>query len=420
MRLARGEGDVVADYDVAAVPRTLIAVENMSVPADPRVWPECRSLTRNGWDVTVICPQGQQRDTSPYEEVEGVHVHRYVPSFATGGMRGYVSEYGRALAHTRALARRLEAEHPFEVVHACNPPDVMLLALLGLRRRGAGTIFDQHDLTPELFESRFGGRGPVHRGTLLAERLAFRLADVVISANRSFGDLARLRGGKQPEDVFVVRNGPDPTVFRPVPPDPSLKRGKRYLIGFAGVIGPQDGVEEALGALAVLHERRTDFAAVFAGSGDALDQARTRCAALGLDDVVEFLGFIHDRERLVTVLSTCDIGLSPEPPSALNSRSTLIKVAEYMAVGTPVVAFDLLETRRTAEDGAEYAAAASPAAFADAIEVLLDDTERREAMGARARARVEQTLSWAESEATLIEAYERARTHPAARRRRRR
>jgi glycosyltransferase involved in cell wall biosynthesis len=407
-------------YDAAAVPRALFIVENMSVPADPRVWPECRSLTHAGWDVAVVCPQGTEHDVDSHEEVEGVHVHRYCPRLSKGGVPGYAAEYTRALRSTRALATRLDAERSFDVVHVCNPPDVMLLALLGLRRRGAATIFDHHDLSPELFESRFGSRGLMHWATLGAERFAYNLADVVIATNESFRRVALTRGQKQPEDVFVVRNGPDPAVFRPVSPDPDLRRGKRHLIGFAGVIGPQDGVEVALDALAVLRERREDWAAVFAGSGDALDTARAHCSALDLDDVVEFLGFIHDRELLVTILSTCDIGLSPEPRSALNEQSTLIKVAEYLAVGTPVVAFDLTETRRTAGDSAQYATRDEPSALADAIEILLDDPSRRATMGARGRTRVEHSLSWANSESALLEAYERARTHPAAERRRQR
>ena len=401
------------------MPRALIVVENMSVPADPRVWPQCRTLTHVGWDVTVICPQGADRDTAMHEEIEGVHIHRYVPRPSRGGVAGYAGEYLHALRCTRKLARRLDARGSFDVVHVCNPPDVMPLATLALRRQGAATILDHHDLTPELFESRFARRGAVLRATLHGERLAYRLADVVLAANDSFRENALDRGGKQAADVFVVRNGPDTSVFRPVAPDPALRRGRQHLIGYAGIIGAQDGIDVALEALAALRERRQDWTAVFAGSGDALDSARAHCSTLGLDDVVTFLGFVHERERLVTILSTCDVALSPEPRNGLNERSTLIKVAEYLAVGTPVVAFDLLETRRTAGEYAQYASGDSPISFAEAIDALLDDAPRREAMSTGGRARAVDLLSWSTSEGAFLEAYERALHHPAAEERRR-
>jgi len=402
------------------VPRALIVVENMSVPADPRVRAQSRTLTAAGWDVTVLCPRGIDRDTAPYEEIDGVQVHRYTPRTSPGGLSGYAGEYFQALRSTRKLARRLEADGSFDVVQVCNPPDVMPLAVLALRRRGAATIFDHHDLTPELFESRFRRRGLLHRATLTAERLAYRLSDVVVATNESFRENALGRGHKQATDVFVVRNGPDTSVFRPVPPDPSLRRDGRHLIGCAGIIGPQDGIDVALDALATLRERRQDWTAVFAGSGDALEAAREQCSQLGLDDVVAFLGFVADRERLVTILSTCDVALSPEPRNGLNERSTLIKVSEYLAVGTPVVAFDLPETRRTAGENAQYAGGDTPAAFADAIDELLDNEPRRQEMSAGGRARAVELLSWSSSEATLLDAYERALHHPAAEARRRR
>ena len=259
----------------------------------------------------------------------------------------------------------------------------------------------------------------MHRSTLHGERLAYRLADVVLAANDSFHKNALDRGGKQAADVFVVRNGPDTSVFRPVTPDPALRRDGRYLIGYAGIIGTQDGVDVALDALAALRERRQDWTAIFAGSGDALDGARAQCSMLGLDDVVTFLGFVDERERLVRVLSTCDIALSPEPRNKLNERSTLIKVAEYLAVGAPVVAFDLIETRRTAGEYAQYASDDTPTSFAEAIDVLLDDAPRRESMSAGGRARAVDGCRGTRPKVHFLEAYERALHHPAADERRR-
>ena len=304
--------------------------------------------------------------------------------------------------------RRLARGRPFDVVQACNPPDFLLLPAWPLKRRGARLVFDHHDLVPELYLSRFGGRRDVlYLITRALERLTFRLADVVIATNESYRRIALTRGRKRPEDVFVVRNGPDLARLRPTDPDPSLKRGRPHLLAYVGVIAPQDGVDHALRALAALHERRDDWRAVFVGDGDALEDMRRLADELGLCEAVEFAGWQGD-EGVRRVLSSADVCLSPEPRSPLNDASTMIKVAEYMAMGTPVVCYDLVESRATAGDAALYAEPDDVHAFAAAIAELLDDPDRRAAMGAAGRARVEQTLAWEHSERVLLEAYERA------------
>jgi glycosyltransferase involved in cell wall biosynthesis len=205
-----------------------------------------------------------------------------------------------------------------------------------------------------------------------------------------------------------VRNGPDTDVFRPTEPDHDLRSGVEHVIGYVGVIGAQDGVDVALEALAVLRQRRDDWRAVFVGDGDALPAARALARRHGLYDVVAFPGYVRDRSRLVRMIAACDVCISPEPRNPLNEHSTLIKVAEYMAVGRPLVAFDLEETRRTAGDAAAYAAGDDPIAFADAIERLLDDGPTRKRMGAVGRERAESMLSWRASEEVLLAAYARA------------
>jgi glycosyltransferase involved in cell wall biosynthesis len=387
------------------VPTTLFLVENAPVPRDSRVWAECRTMRAHGWDVVVVCP-GQPDDHAAVAEIEGVKIVRFEAAEGSGNAFGYLSEYLRAFHRMMSVVRDLSRHHRFDVVHAANPPDFLLATALGPRRRGAAAIFDHHDLSPELFESKFARRGAAHRGLLAAERAGFALADVVISTNESFRSIAIERGKKHPSDVFVVRNGPDPSIFRPVPPSPELRRGAPYLVGFAGLMGTQDGITEAIQALAVLRQRRSDWHAVFAGDGEMLTHARELATELGLSEVVEFVGFVGDRERLVRLLASCDVCISPEPMNQLNDHSTLIKVAEYMALGKPIVAFDLGETRFTASDAAIYVR--SVAAFAEAIDELLDDGERRERMGRLGRERVLSSLSWAQSEENLLAAYDRA------------
>ena len=267
-------------------------------------------------------------------------------------------------------------------------------------------IFDQHDLSPELYVAKFSRRGLGHRALRVAERVGYGLADVVIATNETFREIAVSRGRMNPADVFVVRNGPDPTVFRPIAPSAAARGEAPHLIGYAGLMGAQDGVLEAIEALGILGRRRSDWRAVFAGDGEMLPRARQRAAELGLPDAVEFVGYIDDRERLVHLLTSCDVCLSPEPRNPLNDASTLIKIAEYMALAKPVVAFDLKETRFTAGDAAVYTQSVDT--FATAISDLLDDPARRQRMGQLGRERVVSSLAWERSEENLLSAYERA------------
>ena len=387
--------------------KALILVENLSVPFDRRVWQESTTLRDAGWEVHVICPQGTKRDTEAEAVVDGVHIHRYPLKAATGGPAGYLQEYGSALWHTLRLARKVG---PVDVVHACNPPDLLYLVAKLLKRHGAKFIFDQHDLCPELYLSRFDrGQDLLYRGVCALERATYRAADVVISTNESYKQVARIRGGKRPEDVFVVRSAPVVERFHEVPAEPELKKGKPYLLAYLGVMGPQDGVDYALRALANLRDEvgRTDWHAVFVGSGDAFDDMVALSAKLGLANQVEFTGRISD-EDLVRYLSTADVCLSPDPLNPLNDVSTMNKVMEYMAMSKPIVSFELREARVSAGDAAVYAPANDETEFAALVSRLLDDPEERVRMGKLGQARVAGPLSWENSAKSLLAAYEHA------------
>ncbi|MFF7546534.1 glycosyltransferase family 4 protein [Streptomyces canus] len=384
--------------------RALILVENLSVPFDRRVWQECTTLRDAGWTVHVICPQGEKRDTEPEAEIDGVRIHRYPLRAATGGPAGYLREYGSALWHTARLARKVG---PVDVVHACNPPDLLFLPALWLKRRGARFVFDQHDLVPELYLSRFDrGEDLLYRAVCALERRTYRAADIVLATNESYRDVAMRRGGRRPEDVFVVRSAPAIERFQPVPPEPELKRGKPHLLCYLGVMGPQDGVDYALRALAKLRDElgRTDWHAVFVGAGDAFDAMVELSRQLGLSEQVQFTGRIPDAE-LVRYLSTADVCLSPDPRNPLNDVSTMNKVLEYMAMGRPIVSFDLKEARVSAGDAAVYAPANDEAEFAKLITLLLDDPEKRAEMGKIGQERISGPLSWRNSQASLLAAY---------------
>lgn len=394
--------------------KALILVENLSVPFDRRVWQESTALRDAGWDVHVICPQGTRSDRELETEIDGVRIYRYPLRAATGGPAGYLKEYGSALAHTFRLARRIG---PVDVVHACNPPDLLFLVARMLKRRGARFIFDQHDLVPELYLSRFDrGEDLLYRTVRLLERLTYRAADVVIATNTSYRDIALTRGGKKPDEVFVVRSAPAGKRFHQVPPDASIKLGKPYLLCYLGVMGPQDGVDYALHSLAALRDelRRTDWHAVFVGAGDTLEAMIALSRELGLSESVEFTGRVSDQD-LVRYLSTADVCLAPDPLNPLNDVSTMNKILEYMAMARPIVSFDLREARVSAGEAAVYAPANDISEFAKLISRLLDEPEERRRMGEIGHARVRGPLSWDHSKTALLAAYEAARSRAGAR-----
>jgi glycosyltransferase involved in cell wall biosynthesis len=387
--------------------RALILVENLSVPLDRRVWQESKALREAGWEVHVICPRGAKQDTEPETIIEGIHIHRYPLRAATGGPLGYLREYGSALWHTFRLARRLGR---FDVVHGCNPPDLFFLVARAMRGKGTRFVFDQHDLVPELYLSRFDrGKDLLYRAVCWLERQTYRAAHVVIATNESYREVALSRGGKRPEEVFVVRSAPVVERFHQVPPDPSVRRGKPYLLCYLGVMGPQDGVDYALRSLARLRDEhgRTDWRAVFVGGGDTFDAMVALSHELGLQDTVEFTGRIPD-EDLMRYLSTADVCLSPDPLNPLNDVSTMNKVMEYMAMARPIVSFELREARVSAGEAALYAPANDESEFAKLIARLLDDPDERRRMGEIGRERVAGPLSWEHSKAALLAAYEAA------------
>lgn len=379
--------------------------ENESLPSDRRVWDISVTLRHAGCEVVALCPQGSQDERARLEVRDGVTIHRYPLRFAASGTTGYLREYLSALWRTWRLVRRLTRECAFDAVHACNPPDFLLFAAWPARRCGARLIFDHHDLTPELFLTRFGGRHRLlHRLTLLVERACFAVADVVISTNESYREVAQRRGRKRPEATFVVRNGPDLRRLQRARADPAMRRGRRFLISYVGVMAPQDGVDHALRALALLAAGRDDWHAVLAGDGQSRGALERLAAELGLSEQVEFAGWLSD-EQIARLLASSDVCLAPEPSSPLNDLSTMVKIAEYMAASRPVVSYGLRESRFTAGEAAAFAAMNDVASFAARIAELLDDPARRARMGRIGRQRVERELSWQHSERSLLNAY---------------
>ncbi|MGH7725991.1 MAG: glycosyltransferase family 4 protein [Candidatus Eiseniibacteriota bacterium] len=389
--------------------RALILVQNLTVPFDRRVWLESQALRRAGWQVSVICPTGPPW-TKPYEELEGIHIYRYPAPPPTRGVLTYLWEFAYCWLRTAWLTLRVARERGFDVLHACNPPDTFFAIGAVYKLFGKRFLFDQHDLSPEVYESRFGKRGFWYAGLRVLEWLTYATADTVIATNQSYRETAIRRGWVDPRNIFVVRSGPPLSRFKSLPPDPALKRGRPFLVAYLGVMAPQDGVDFLIRAAAVLIGMRgaRDVSYTMIGSGDSFDDLVALTKELGLEDVIAFTGRIPD-EEVEAILSTADVCVGPDPRNPLNDVSTMNKILEYMAVGRPIVAFDLRETRYSAGDGALYAVPNEVTDLATKIGALLEDPARRAAMGAYNRERFQKGFAWDYSELELVKAYDHVR-----------
>jgi glycosyltransferase involved in cell wall biosynthesis len=388
--------------------RALILVEDLPVPFDRRVWTEAKTLRDAGWRVTVISPKGEGAERW-HERIEGIEVFRYPLPTTAAGLLPHVAEYAVAVPASLVLALLARVRGRVDVLHACNPPDFFFPVGSLFQRLGAAFVYDQHDLAPEVYVAQGGRRdGPVHRFLKWCEAQTYRRADVVIATNESYRRFALERGGVDPERVFVVRSAPDPSRVHSVKPDPALKDGRRHLVVYLGTMGPQDGVDLFVRAARHVADRRPGavrFVAI--GGGNQLDELRRLASSLDLDGDMEFTGRAPD-EVLRRYLSSADIGVSPDPANGFNEFCTMNKTLEYMAVGLPVVAFELEETRVSAGTAAAYARNNDPVDLARLILELLDRPQRRSAMARTGKQRISGPLSWSVSAEQLLAAYRAA------------
>jgi glycosyltransferase involved in cell wall biosynthesis len=313
------------------------------------------------------------------------------------------------MARAFAISLRILVRHGFDIVHAHNPPDTFVLIAGVYKLLGKRFVFDHHDLAPEMYEALSGdGRKRVlQRALLFFERLSCRVADHVLTPNESYKNLDVARHGIAPERISVVRNGPDLAVVEHARPDTALRPPARALVGYAGIIGYQDGVDYLLRALQhLVRERRRDVLCYVVGDGNAGEDMRELARELGLGDHVRFTGWLP-YDDLLRYMASVDVCVSPEPSNAYTDRSTMVKIMEFMALGKPVVAFDLPEHRVSADGAAAYARPNDSRDLARAIDEVLADPERRRAMATAGRRRVRSELAWSHSEPNLLDAYAR-------------
>jgi glycosyltransferase involved in cell wall biosynthesis len=387
--------------------RVLIIVENLPVPFDRRVWSEATALSRHGYEVSVICPKGPDA-TASFEIIEGISVYRHWLPREGRGVLGYFAEYSAALFWEFVLSIKILATRGFDVIHACNPPD--LIFTVGAFHKflfGKSFIYDQHDINPEFYEAKFARRGLLWRVLVLLERFTFALSDVSIAPNQSYRAIAVERGRMNPDRVFVVRSGPNLSRLRSLPPDPAWNRGRNFLVAYVGVIAKPEGIDLLLESIRHIRgtRNRDDVQFVIVGSGPELEEVKKLATAFGLDELVTFTGRVDDA-TLFTILSSADVCVDPDRPNTMNDKSTMNKIMEYMAMGKPIVQFDLTEGRVSAGEASLYVKNADTAEFGDKILELLDDPMRRTRMGAFGQKRIRCELSWEHEEANLLSAYE--------------
>ena len=402
--------------------RVLILVENLPSPFDRRVWQEATALRDAGYTVSIICPTGPGCEKA-FEAIEGIHVWRYRLPLEASGALGYAAEYGTALFKSWILSLKVLATRGFDIVHACNPPDLFFLLGRFYKLFGKKFVFDHHDANPELYEAKFGRRDLLWKAMVWLEKLTFRAADISIATNESYKRIATTRGGMVPDRVFVVRSGPSLERMKVLPPKPSLKKGMEYLVGYVGVMGRQEGIDYLLRAAAhIVHDLgRNDVHFGLVGGGTSLEEMRQFAVALGLQRHVTFTGRVSDREML-EMLNTADVCVNPDVANEMNDISTMNKVMEYMALGKPIVQFDLAEGRFSAREASLYARRNNAFDFAYRILDLLDDPKKRATMGEYGRRRVLEQLEWRHEAPKLLAAYEvltsgvvrSDRRHPAA------
>ncbi len=387
----------------------LIIVQNLPVPFDRRVWLESTTLVKAGYRVSVICPKLKGFDKS-FERLEGVDIYRYALPVDAKGPAGYLIEFGWCFLRTLMKSIQVAFKSGrFHAIHACNPPETYWLLARFWRPFGVRFLFDHHDLSPEMYAAKFGRTdGLLYKGLVFLERATFKTADHVLATNESHKTIAVERGGMAPDEVTVVRSGPDLTRLKKYPVDKSWRNGSKHLIVYLGEICEQDGVDHLVRAVKILRDQlgRDDVHCVLVGGGPHQPAIAAYAEEIGVADSCTFTGRVSD-EDLCRILSSADVGVDPDPKTDWSDKSTMNKIMEYMFFGLPIVAYPLRENSYSAQEAAIYAESNSEESLAENIAGLLDDAEKRKKMSAYGEDRLRSKLSWEHSEPCLLEAYDR-------------
>jgi len=381
----------------------LIVIENLPAPFDRRVWQEASTLKENGADVSIICPK-MKGYTKSYEVIDGIEIYRHSLPLEARGALGYLLEYSSAIFWEFVLSWKIFFKKRFHVIHGCNPPDLIFLTALVFKLFGVKYVFDHHDINPELYIAKFQRKDFFYKMMVLFEKLTFKAANFSIATNESYKEIAIKRGGMAPEKVQVVRSGPSLKRLKLIPPVEKYKKGKKYLIGYVGVIGEQEGLDLLMQSAKELKAMRNDVQFAIVGGGTDLDNIKAYAREIGVGDMVDFYGRVSD-QVLLEVLNTADVCVNPDKPTEMNNLSTMNKIMEYMALKKPIVQYDLKEGRASALKASLYVSHNDTREFAEKISYLLDNEEVRREMAEYGHDRVLNKLSWDYESEKLLRFY---------------
>jgi glycosyltransferase involved in cell wall biosynthesis len=383
----------------------LIIIENLPAPFDRRVWQEANTLKENGAEVSIICPR-MNGYSSRYEKLNGIHIYRHPLPHEGKGAKGYLFEYTTALFWEFWLSIKIYFRKPFHVIQGCNPPDLIFLVALFFKLFGVKYVFDHHDINPELYIAKYNKKGLFYKILLWAERLTFAAANYSIATNESYKEIAISRGKMSPDKIEVVRSGPKLDRLKLTAGNIKYKKGKKYLIGYVGVIGEQEGLDLLLESVKYITSKRDDVHVAILGSGTGLEAVKKLTSAMKLDQYIDYYGRVDDA-TMVDVLNTADVCVNPDRPTEMNNLSTMNKIMEYMALKKPIVQYDLKEGKVSAQQASLYAENTSTQDFAEKIMWLLDNEEKRKFMGEYGYQRVINELSWEFESKKLVKFYKK-------------
>ncbi len=356
----------------------LIIVENLPVPFDRRVWQEANTLHENGADVSIICPK-MKNYTRSFEEINGIKIYRHTLPFEARGAIGYLLEYSVALFWEFFLCWKIFLKKRFHVIHGCNPPDLIFLVAIWFKLFGVKYVFDHHDINPELFYAKFNRKGFLYKLMIVCERLTFASANFSIATNKSYKEIAILRGKMNEDKVQIIRSGPNLDRLKLLPKDKQYLKGGKHLVGYVGVIGEQEGIDLLLESAKYITSIRQDIHFAIIGGGSDLNRHIKLSENMGLDEFVDFYGRIPD-DLMLAILNSADVCVNPDKPNEMNNLSTMNKIMEYMALKKPIVQYDLKEGRFSAQEASLYAECTSTKDFAEKIIHLVDNPDLRTKM----------------------------------------
>jgi glycosyltransferase involved in cell wall biosynthesis len=384
----------------------LIIVQNLPVPFDTRVWQEANTLKEAGAQVSIICP-AMTGFVKRHECLNSIKIYRHPLPVEADNFLGYLSEYTVALLCQFFLAWKIFLKKRFHVIQGCNPPDHIFLIALAFRAFGVKYIFDHHDISPELYSAKFQKKGLIYYFIRLFEKLSFKVANFSIATNESYREIAIKRGKMNANKVYVIRSGPDMNRINSKPANNYYKKRRKYLVGYVGVIGKQEGLHLLLESIEYIIKKRSDVQFAIVGSGTKLSEIIKLSSKLMLSNYVDFYGRVSD-EILMDILSTTDLCVNPDEPNDLNQLSTMNKIMEYMALKKPIVQFDLKEGRVSAQKASLYARCHDIKDFSEKIIWLLDNEKERIEMGNYGYARIQEELSWKHQASKLVSLYTKA------------